>query len=880
MLAAPTPAPRLPAPRAGIIAPASLASASSRAFIGSSSLRRRLVLRAAPTRPRLTPRESTTSAGWPGLADADNDAKKTPNGSGGREPRGGGRRGRGGGRGGSSKSAKAGGGGGGGGGGRGRARAGGRGRARPAAPPPASAGGVVDPSSAIPDDGSRGWRLFDLTLDLASDPGKDSFEPVDALRDAACEALGLPTDRRREDGAHLLKDGPGYGLRIVRKSCDARKKGAPVFKYVVDVDDACVNSATVAMGMIKPLRIAAKPKRRERAPPPELEEPELEDEVGVFERDASETNDAEFEDGVGAHRSSEPGEPSRERSVPRVLNTSSTCDTHPVVIVGLGPAGLFAALALAESGVPVVVLERGQPVESRGRDIGALFARRVLNRDSNLCFGEGGAGTWSDGKLTTRIGRNSEDVRSVLGALVAFGAPPEILVSGKPHLGTDRLVKILRNAREHLMASGVDVRFGETATRVEFERVIDREEEGGEEETRREDEDEDAATKKKKKKKRTLRATGVWTRANRDPSAGTRSSNARDASEASAASERFEAASAVVFSAGHSARDLLESLHAEGVELSFQSFAAGFRIEHPQALLDRMQYGDELAPLASRGKGPLPVADYRLAHQSEEAEDAEENVSEAAAAAANPSSAGGNARGGKRSKERSTKQRSTRACYSFCMCPGGQIVPTSTDPLELCVNGMSFSKRGSPWANSGLVATVTASDAAPFATAPGREALVGLDFQRHVERAAAAMGGGDLVVPVQTAPDFLAGRASDATSLPRSSYRLGVKPARLDRLYPRAITEAVKAALLAFDEQMPGFAGPEALLHAPEARTSSPVRVERDKNDRQSTVASGLFPAGEGAGYAGGIVSAAVDGLLAADEVVKYVEAEASVERA
>ena len=758
-------------------------------------------------------------------------------------------------------------------------RARGRGRARPAASPPASAGGVVDPSSSgPPDDGSRGWRLFDLTLDLASDPGKDSFEPVDALRDAACEALGLPTDRRREDGAHLLKDGPGYGLRIVRKSCDARKKGAPVFKYVVDVDDACVNSATVAMGMIKPLRIAAKPKRRERAPPPELEEPELEDEVRVFEQDASETNDAEFEDGVGAHRSSEPGEPSRE--VPRVLNKSSTRDKHPVVIVGLGPAGLFAALALAEAGVPVVVLERGQPVESRGRDIGALFARRVLNRDSNLCFGEGGAGTWSDGKLTTRIGRNSEDVRSVLGALVAFGAPPEILVSGKPHLGTDRLVKILRNAREHLMASGVDVRFGVTATRIEFERVdVDREEEGVEEETRREEEDEDAAKKKKKenKRKRTLRATGVWTRANRDPSAGTRSSNARDASEASAsaASERFEAASAVVFSAGHSARDLLESLHAEGVELSFQSFAAGFRIEHPQALLDRMQYGDELAPLASRGKGPLPVADYRLAHQSEDASDAEENVSEAPAAA-NPSSASGK----RSSKKRSTKQRSTRACYSFCMCPGGQIVPTSTDPLELCVNGMSFSKRGSPWANSGLVATVTASDAAPFATAPGREALVGLDFQRHVERAAAAMGGGDLVVPVQTAPDFLAGRASDATSLPRSSYRLGVKPARLDRLYPRAITEAVKAALLAFDEQMPGFAGPEALLHAPEARTSSPVRVERDKNDRQSTVASGLFPAGEGAGYAGGIVSAAVDGLLAADEVVKYVEAEASLERA
>ena len=212
-----------------------------------------------------------------------------------------------------------------------------------------------------------------------------------------------------------------------------------------------------------------------------------------------------------------------------------------------------------------------------------------------------------------------------------------------------------------------------------------------------------------------------------------------------------------------------------------------------------------------------------------------------------------------------------RACYSFCMCPGGQIVPTSTDPAELCVNGMSFSKRSSRWANSGLVSPVSEEDALPFLESPGREPLAGLDFQRHIERQAAIMGGGNLVAPVQTAPDFIAGRLTREEDLPPSSYRLGVKPARLDLLYPPRITEAVRESLLAFDAQIPGYAGPTALLHAPEARTSSPVRVARSKTDGMSTTAAGLFPAGEGAGYAGGIVSAAVDGLAAADAVEKFV---------
>jgi uncharacterized FAD-dependent dehydrogenase len=239
-----------------------------------------------------------------------------------------------------------------------------------------------------------------------------------------------------------------------------------------------------------------------------------------------------------------------------------------------------------------------------------------------------------------------------------------------------------------------------------------------------------------------------------------------------------------------------------------------------------------------------------------------------------------------------------RACYSFCMCPGGQIVPTSTNPKELCVNGMSFSKRNSEWANSGLVSSISFADAREFVDADRRDAretptgatetktndaspeillrdrsaLVGVDFQRLIERKAAVMGGGDLVVPVQTVPDFLEGRLSDASSLPRSSYRLGVRPARLDLLYPEHITRAFKESLLAFDAQMPGYAGKDALLHAPETRTSSPVRVVRDAEDGQSVTAFGFFPAGEGAGYAGGIISAAVDGIKAADAVMRQLQ--------
>jgi len=216
-----------------------------------------------------------------------------------------------------------------------------------------------------------------------------------------------------------------------------------------------------------------------------------------------------------------------------------------------------------------------------------------------------------------------------------------------------------------------------------------------------------------------------------------------------------------------------------------------------------------------------------------------------------------------------------RACYSFCMCPGGQIVPTSTVEDELCINGMSFSKRSSKWANSGLVSTITERDAKPFAD-EGYEPLCGVSFQRHIEREAAIMGGGKLVVPVQTAEDFLSETVSNASTLPSSSYRLGVVPGPLHELYPREVTKAIQESLARFDKQLPGFAGSQALIHAPEARTSSPVRIDRDKETLESVSCRALYPTGEGAGYAGGIVSAACDGLAAATEILRaYKSAQA-----
>ena len=500
-----------------------------------------------------------------------------------------------------------------------------------------------------------------------------------------------------------------------------------------------------------------------------------------------------------------------------IVKTSENQKT--VIIVGAGPAGLFCALQLARAGVKPIVLERGQPVESRGRDIGALMHRRSLDSDSNFAFGEGGAGTWSDGKLTTRIGRNSDAVRFVLDTLVQFGAPEKILVDGAPHLGTENLVRLVRNMRAELRRLGGEIRFG---TKV-IELIMD----GG-----------TVQGVKFVRKTALERNIDVPAPSDEEVASGHMYGNA------------------VVLATGHSARDMYESLHKAGVELEPKGFAVGFRVEHPQKLINKIQFGTVWGSSVVTGKrqtdvvnekffasftpdtqeGPrhrahLPVPSYRLA--TDQAFD-------------------GNRQ---------------RGVYSFCMCPGGQIVPASTDPGELCVNGMSFSRRDSQWANSALVVTVSPDDTIldPYRVKHG--VLAGLAFQRDMEQRAWVLGGGNLTVPVQRLTDFVAGRPS--TSAPSSSYRLGIKPAACHDIFPAAIVASMRSALLDyFEKQMPGFVCDEGLLHGVETRTSSPVRIPRNCETMQANGVQGLYPAGEGAGFAGGIVSAAVDGMTVSEAVL------------
>ena len=580
------------------------------------------------------------------------------------------------------------------------------------------------------------WRLFDVTVPLDSDAGKDSHEATSAVLAAAAARLGV----KALDKSHVT---------VVRKSLDARQRrtrqmSQPAFSYVVDVQEAAVKT------------------RRARAP--------LVEQAGRLERVTATVD-------VKPHGSMLAG--ASEAATARLRQ-----NCH-VVVVGGGPAGLFAALRLAESGVRVTLLERGQPVEQRGKAIGRLFVRRQLDSESNLCFGEGGAGTWSDGKLTTRIGRNSEAVRGVLSALVDFGAPDHILTDGKPHLGTDRLVRMLRALRDRLQECGAVIQWA-------------------------------------------CRVDGLALSTQTQPQvAGVRLADGQQLS-----------CDAVVLAVGHSARDLYRSLYAQGVPMEALGCSVGFRIEQPQSMVDSAQYGDQLASMhVLRGQGKLPVADYRLVSRPLD--------------------------GGE-----------TRQAYTFCQCPGGQIVPTSTHAEELCVNGMSFSKRQSAFANSGLVVPVTPADYAPYA-GPGSEALAGIEFQRAMERAAAVAGGGNLVCPVQTADAFLAEERPSvgaAQQMPASSYRLGVRhaPEGLHSLYPQQVTRALAHALVAFDKVIPGYASHKGLLHGVETRTSAPVRIIRGE-DFQSPGIKGLYPIGEGAGYAGGIVSAAVDGTHAADALMAAV---------
>lgn len=440
-----------------------------------------------------------------------------------------------------------------------------------------------------------------------------------------------------------------------------------------------------------------------------------------------------------------------------------------VIVVGSGPAGMFAALELLERGLQPVVLERGKDASARRFDLAPILRKGTVIEESNYCFGEGGAGTFSDGKLYTRATKRGP-VRKVYETLVAHGAPERILVDAHPHIGSNLLPNVVMAMRQSILASGGEVHFG-----AKVDRLL--------------------------RSKTHAKLSGVATTDGREFTGD-----------------------AVVLATGHSARDIYQMLAAEDIDLEQKAFAVGVRIEHRQEFIDSAQYH-----LGGSSRPPsLPAARYAVATKIGD-----------------------------------------RGVHSFCMCPGGWIVPAATRNDEVVVNGMSLSRRDSPFANSGLVVTVEPEDTKEFSSEHG--VLAGIAYQRALEMAAKRAGGGGQVAPGQRVPDFLAGRVS--CNLPKTSYFPGLMSAPLDELLPRGIVDRMRAGLSLFDKKIRGYAGSEALMLGFETRTSSPLRVPRNDQTLEHPGLSGLYPCGEGAGYAGGIVSAALDGMRVAEALSQTVSA-------
>ena len=421
-----------------------------------------------------------------------------------------------------------------------------------------------------------------------------------------------------------------------------------------------------------------------------------------------------------------------------------------VIIVGAGPAGMFAALKLIEKGKKPIVIERGKEVRERRKDLANLTKNHIVNEDSNYCFGEGGAGTFSDGKLYTRSKKRG-DVNKILDVLVMHGATPEIRIEAHPHIGTNKLPKIIQNIRETILQYGGEILFDS--------RVID-----------------------------------LLVKDNKIDGIQLQNGDKIHASK-------------VILATGHSARDIFELLHKKEIEIEAKAFAIGIRVEHTQDLIDQIQY-----KCKTRGEF-LPPAPYSV-----------------------------------------VKQIKGRGVYSFCMCPGGIIAPCATKPGEVVTNGWSPSRRDYATSNSGIVVELKVED---FSKYEKFGALSGVQFQKEIEQKACKIAGGTQKVPAQRLVDYTNDKLS--SDIPKTSYIPGTKSALISDVLPEFIHQNIKEGFKEFEKQMKGYLTNEAVVHAPESRSSSPVRIPRSRETMQHPQIKGLFPCGEGAGYAGGIISAAID---------------------
>jgi uncharacterized protein len=555
--------------------------------------------------------------------------------------------------------------------------------------------------------------------------------------------LKLPLDHSQEDLAAAvcrrlrLRPEQLRGHRLVRRSVDARRKGQIFLVYCLDLD---------------------------------LD----------LDRDQLQKLQRRFRD--DPHLRPSPDERYRYVAGPDSGQRCTADRLGRPLVIGAGPCGYFAALLLAQMGLRPLLLERGRPVKQRSAEtFGFWRAERSLDPESNAQFGEGGAGTFSDGKLYSQVSEDPRLMRKVLEELVASGAQAEILTRHRPHIGTYKLATVVRGLRRRIEELGGEVRF---EARVE-ELLLDAE--GGRSES----------------------GQSTWLLR------GVRLANGEQI-----------AADRVILAPGHSARDTFLRLHRQGVAMRAKPLAIGLRIEHPQALIDRARWG------SAAGHPRLGAAEYKLVHHASNA----------------------------------------RAVYSFCMCPGGLVVGATSESGCVVTNGMSQHSRNERNANSGLVVSVELEDLAPWGEHPG-DPLAGIAFQRHWERQAFHAGGGDYSAPAQWVEDFLANRSSagcqDAPGGKRlrGSYLPGIRLTQLDGCLPDFVLEALREALPVFEKRIPGYCGPESLLTGVETRTSSPLRLTRDPRTLESTNVRGLYPGGEGAGYAGGILSAAIDGIRLAEAV-------------